>query len=159
MSDVERVEVSRVIECSPAEVFDVVSDPEMHVRIDGSGMLEAAPDSRRATAVGDTFEMAMDREPLGDLPMGKYQVLNTVTRIVPDELFEWNVGSAEHGPFGHVYGWQIRPAGEGRVEVTNYVDWTGVSDRFKEHFPIVPVAMMQKSVDNLAGIMADRASL
>jgi len=39
----------------------------------------------------------MDREPLGDVPMGKYKVLNTVTRIVPDELVEWNVGSIEHG--------------------------------------------------------------
>ena len=51
-------------------------------------MLEAAPGVRRFTAVGDTFEMDMDREPLGDVPMGKYQVLNTVTRIVPDELLE-----------------------------------------------------------------------
>ena len=28
--------------------------------------------------MGDTFEIAMDREPLGDVPMGKYKVLDTV---------------------------------------------------------------------------------
>ena len=33
----------------------------MHVEIDGSGMLEAAPGSRRLEAPGDTFEMEMDR--------------------------------------------------------------------------------------------------
>ena len=53
----------------------------------------------------------MDREALGDLPLGKYTVLNTVTKITPDRLLEWNVGSAERGPVGHVYGYELgRPA-------------------------------------------------
>ena len=37
----------------------------------------------------------MDRDALGDLPLGKYQVLNTVTKFERDRLLEWNVGSAE----------------------------------------------------------------
>ena len=111
MSSEERIAASRTVAASPAEVFGIVTDPAMHVEIDGSGMLEATPEARRLEAPGDTFVLDMDREPLGDQPMGKYQSVNTVTRIVPDELLEWNVGLPGKGPFGHVYGWEITAVG------------------------------------------------
>ena len=88
MPAAERIAASRTVAATPAQVFRIVTDPAMHVEIDGSGMLEAAPGARRVEAVGDVFEMAMDREALGDQPMGKYTSVNTVTRIVPDELLE-----------------------------------------------------------------------
>ena len=152
MSSTERIAASGTVEASPARVFAIVSDPAMHVVIDGSGMLEAAPGSRPLTAVGDTFEMDMDREPLGDLPMGKYKVVNTVTRIVPDALIEWNVGTPEYGPAGHVYGWEIVPEGPERSRVTNYCDWSEIRPAVRERvtFPVVPLAMMEESVERLA---------
>jgi hypothetical protein len=127
----------------------------MQVTIDGSGMLEAAPDAKRLEAVGDTFVMDMDRESLGDIPMGKYTVLNTVTRIVPDALLEWNVGSAERGPYGHVYGWEITTVRPDETEVTNYCDWSEIPEEARDRFPIVPRSMMEKSVENLAALLAD----
>ena len=154
MSDAHRIAVSRIVKAAPATVFRIVTDPHMQVEIDGSGMLEAAPGSRRVKAVGDTFEMDMDREPLGDVDMGKYKSLNTVTRIIPDALLEWNVGSAERGPYGHVYGWEITEVGPDKSEVTNYCDWTNAPEKARPHFPIVPRAMMEKSVENLAAIVA-----
>ncbi len=150
---VNRLAVSRIFEASPSTVFRIICDPEMHVEIDGSGMLQAAPESKPVTAVGDEFELDMDREPLGDLPMGKYKALNTVTKIVQDELLEWNVGSKERGPFGHVYGWEISPVDSTHTEVTNYCDWTNTPERARDKFPIVPDAMMQRSVDNLAALV------
>jgi hypothetical protein len=136
-------------------VFRIVTDPQMHVEIDGSGMLELAPNAKRLAAVGDTFEMDMDREPLGDVPMGKYQVLNTVTRIVPGSLLEWNVGSVESGPFGHVYGWQMTAVDAEHTEVTNYCDWSGLPERFRDvvSFPVVPVSMLERSVEKLAALV------
>src|SRR5688572_16492233 len=104
-------------------------------------MLVAAPDAQRLAAVGDTFTMDMDREALGDLPLGQYQVLNTVTKIEPDRLLEWNVGSAERGPLGHVYGYELEPVGPGETDVTSYCDWSGISDAVRERiarWPIVP---------------------
>ena len=154
MSDTNRLAVSGVVRARPSEVFRVVTDPNGQVEIDGSGMLEAAPGSSRLQAVGDTFEMDMDREPLGDLPMGKYKVLNTVTRIVPDALLEWNVGSAERGAFGHVYGWEIQEIGPDETQVINYCDWTAIPESARDRFPIVPQAMMQKSVENLIELLA-----
>ena len=78
VTEIYPLEVSRIVESTPSAIFDIVCDPRMHVEIDGSGMLEATPNSTPVTAVGDTFEMEMDREPLGDLPMGKYKAFNTV---------------------------------------------------------------------------------
>ncbi len=90
----------------------------------------------------------------GRHPDGKYTVLNTVTRIVPDALIEWNVGSAEHGPYGHVYGWEITAVRPDETEVTNYCDWTDIPEEARDHFPIVPRAMMEKSVENLVALLA-----
>jgi hypothetical protein len=158
VSNVYRLAVTGTAKGSPAEIFQIVSDPQMHVEIDGSGMLEAAPDAKRLEAVGDTFEMDMDRESLGDVPMGKYKVLNTVTRIDPDALIEWNVGSLEHGAFGHVYGWEISALNADESEVTNYCDWSEMTEEYRDRFPIVPREMMERSVENLIAFMAQAAT-
>jgi hypothetical protein len=154
MSSTYRVAVSQKVRATPAEVFRIVTDPDMHVQIDGSDMLKAAPGSKRLEAVGDRFEMDMDREPLGDIPLGKYKVVNTVTRIEPDLLLEWNVGSLEQGAYGHVYGWSITPLGPDETEVTNYCDWSEIPLEGRDRFPIVPVSMMENSVEKLAGLLA-----
>ena len=147
-----RVSVTRRIEADAASVFRVITDPRQHVEIDGSGMLVATTDAP-VRAVGDTFDMDMDREPLGDLPMGKYKVRNTVTAFVPDTALEWNVGGIDQPPFGHVYGYELRAVDSTATDVTLYCDWTGVrASRIRDRFPIVPVHMLEKSLDNLQRI-------
>ena len=153
----DRVAATRRIAAPAATIFAIVSNPAGHVDVDGSGMLEAAPDARPLGAVGETFAMDMDREPLGDIPnMGKYKVLNTVTQIVPDRLFEWSVGTAERPSIGHVYGWQLEPVSDTETDVTNYCDWSGIPEemRARRAWPIVPVEMLEKSVENLERIVA-----
>jgi hypothetical protein len=148
----ERVSASRRIAAPASTIFQIVTSPDGHVQIDGSGMLEASPGARPLAAVGDTFDMDMDRTPLNDIPgLVKYKVRNTVTQIVPDRLIEWNVGSAERGAMGHVYGWQIEPVSDTECDVTNYCDWTAIPQERKDArpWPVVPVEMLQQSVDNL----------
>jgi uncharacterized protein YndB with AHSA1/START domain len=149
-----RLELTRAINAPPAAIFAVISDPAGHVQIDGSGMLVAAQDSSPMTGVGDSFVMNMDREALGDIPLGKYQVRNTVTAFVPNELFEWNVGGVDQPPFGHVYGYRLETGSDSATVVTLYVDWTGVrAGSIRERFPIVPAHMLEKSLDNLTRIV------
>ncbi len=149
-----RVSVTRRIEAPAATVFSVITDPHQHVAIDGSGMLVATA-SAPLRAVGDTVEMDMGREPLGDLPMGKYRVRNTVTAFVQDSALEWNVGGVDQPPFGHVYGYELLVAGPASTDVTLYCDWTGVrASSIRDRFPIVPVHMLEKSLDNLQRIAA-----
>lgn len=153
MPDDPRVSLTRRISAPPEAVFKIISDPQGHVDIDGSGML-VATEAPPTHAVGDSFVMNMDREPLGDLPMGKYQVRNTVTKFVPDRAFEWNVGGVDQPPFGHVYGYELQPTTDGSTDVTLYCDWTGVrAGSVRDRFPIVPVSMLEQSLENLERIV------
>src|SRR3954468_5498155 len=113
-----RLELMRLGNAPPGAVFAVITDPAGHVRIDGSGMLVEAQSSSPLTGVGDSFVMNMDREALGDVPLGKYQVRNTATTFIPYELFEWNVGGVDQPPFGHVYGYRLEPGRAGATVAT-----------------------------------------
>jgi hypothetical protein len=146
----ERISATRRIEAPAAAIFAIISDPAGQVAIDGSHMLVTAPDTTRLAAVGDTFTIDMDRDALGDMPLGKYTVLNTVTRIDPDRLLEWNVGSAERGPVGHVYGYELAADGDA-TDVTSYCDWSGISDAMREmaRWPIVPKMALMSTLEKL----------
>jgi len=151
----ERISATRRIAAPASKIFQIVSSPDGHIQIDGSGMLEASPGAKPLTAVGDTFDMDMDRTPLNDIPnLVKYNVRNTVTQFVPDRLIEWTVGSADRPPLGHVYGWQIEPVSDTESDVTNYCDWTGIPQEARERrpWPVVPVHMLEQSVENLERI-------
>jgi hypothetical protein len=148
----DRVSATRRIAAPASLLFQIVARPSGQVAIDGSGMLDAAPSDRLLTTVGETFDMDMDREPLGDIPnLTKYQVRNTVTRITPDRLVEWTVGFGDHPPFGHVYGWALEPVGENETDVTNYCDWSDAAEEMRTGvtWPVVPVAMLEQSVEKL----------
>ena len=126
---------------------------------DGSGMLVAAATPGRLSAVGDAFEMEMDREPLGDLPMGRYRTRNVVTRLQPGRLLEWAVGSPDGQLLGHVYGYELVPVSEAETAVTSYCDWSAVipAIRARMTWPVVPVDRLERSLVNLAALLNDRA--
>lgn len=154
MSD-NRVSATRRIAAPAERLFPIVSGPSGHAQIDGSGMVVGPIDDRQLTEAGQTFDMNMDREPLGDIPgMGKYKVRNTVTQIIPNRLFEWTIGAVDQPPVGHRYGWQLEPVSDTETDVTNYCDWTDISDnaRAAREWPIVPVTMLEQSVANLERI-------
>lgn len=157
-SSAQRVSATRRVQASAADVFRVVSDPAGHVRIDGSAMLEATPDAGPLTEVGQTFDMHMDRTPLGDIPgLVKYSVRNTVTRLEPDALVEWTLGPVDAEPYGHVYGWRLDAVGPGETDVTNYCDWTNITAELRARrpdWPIVPVEMLERSVANLDALVS-----
>ena len=147
-----RVTVTRRIAAPAHAIFLLVSDPARHVNIDGSGMLRAAPGARPLTAVGQEFDIEMDRRPLGDIPnMAEYKVRCTVTQLIPDWLIEWTVRAVGKPPAGHVYGWQIEPLTGGACLVSHYCDWTNISDdlRARFHWPVVPADRLKRSTENL----------
>lgn len=150
MSEPQRAEATRTIPASPSVVFAIISDPRGHVAIDASGSLLGAPDPRPATAVGEVFVIDMDREALGDRPMGRYQSECRVTRIEEDRLFEWNVRLVgdERPPIGHVYGYELTDNGDGTTTVTSYCDWTAVPDKYKVPgvWPIVPQTALRATL-------------
>jgi Polyketide cyclase / dehydrase and lipid transport len=110
----ERIEEQRLIRAEPAEVFAVLRDPQGHVAIDSSGMLMAAT-GEPVSAVGDSFAVHMDREALGDRPLGEYDVTVTITAYEPDREIAWNVLGRVRPQIGHVYGYRLEPAAEGTL--------------------------------------------
>jgi hypothetical protein len=147
----ERIAATHRIAAPAGHIFRLITDPAVHVRIDGSGMLVEAGSGTVLRAVGDAFEMEMDREPIGDLPLGRYRVRNTVTRIEPDALLEWSVAANGRSPWGHVWGYTLVPAGDGATDVTSYCDWSGVPERRRgaSRWPVVPVESIVASLAKL----------
>jgi hypothetical protein len=150
----ERIAATHRIAAPASHIFRLITDPAVHVRIDGSGMLVEAGTDNLLRAVGDAFEMEMDREPIGDLPLGRYRVRNTVTRIEPDALLEWSVAANGRSPWGHVWGYTLTAVGASQTDVTSYCDWSGVPERRRSasRWPVVPIESIRTTLARLDGI-------
>jgi hypothetical protein len=147
----ERLEVQRTIAAEPATIFALLSDPEGHVKIDSSGMLQSATGDP-VTAVGDSFVIHMDREALNDYPeMGEYDVTVTITKLVPDREIAWTILGQIRPQIGHVYGYTIEPT-EGGALVTSYYDWSDIDAAWKDAaiFPVIPESALRATLGILA---------
>ncbi len=156
-SAVERIEVARAIAAQPDAIFDVLRDPAGHVAIDASGMLMSATGSP-ASAVGDSFVVHMDRDALRDNPLGEYDVTVTFVAYEPNREIAWGVGRKPGEQFGHVYGYRLETV-EGGTLVTQYYDWSGVSEKIKQRgvFPVISEPALRATLGILARTVAPGA--
>jgi hypothetical protein len=138
----ERIEVQRTIAADPATIFRVLSDPQGHVAIDSSGMLQDAT-GNPATAVGDQFVVHMDREALNDYPMGRYDVTVNIERFDQDHEIAWTILGQLN--IGHVYGYVLEPVDDGTL-VTSYYDWSMIDPEWKSIFPIIPESALRATL-------------
>ncbi|NEB80854.1 polyketide cyclase [Streptomyces sp. SID14478] len=146
----DRFEVTRQIAASPSAIFALLRSPQGHVSIDSSGMLQSA-EGDPVSAVGDEFLVHMDREALGDLPMGRYDVTVIITRYEPDALLEWTISGTIQPPIRHLYGYRLEPSESGTL-ATSYYDWSEIDDKYREAgiFPVIPEAGLRASLGILA---------
>lgn len=151
---VERIEVARAIAAEPPAIFDVLRDPQGHVAIDASGMLMSAT-GERATAVGDTFVVHMDRDALRDFPLGLYDVTVTIVTYERDKEIAWGIGGTDTPPLGHIYGYRLEPIEQGTV-VTQYYDWSDADAGFKAMgiFPVISESALRATLGILARTVA-----
>lgn len=133
----ERIEVPRTIPAPAAEIFALLCDPQGHVAIDATGMLQDA-DGDPARAVGDSFVVHMDREALNDYPLGKYDVTVSITEFEQDRLIAWTIFGQLKPDIGHVYGYRLEPV-DGGTLVTSFYDWSNIDQHWRDAniFPIV----------------------
>ena len=153
----ERFEVQRTIPADAATIFAVVSSPTGHVAIDATGMLQGSTGDP-ATAVGDTFVIHMDRESLGDLPMGKYDVTVTITDYEQDTYITWEVSGPGFPSIGHYYGYRLEPVVGGTL-VTSIYDWSAVDEKWKPEgtWPIIPELSLKATLGILERTVARRS--
>jgi hypothetical protein len=133
----ERIEVQRLVEADASVIFALLRDPQGHVSIDASGMLQDA-DGDPVSAVGDSFVVHMDREALGDLDLGKYEVTVSISAYQQDREIAWTILGRLRPQIGHVYGYRLEPAPGGTL-VTSYYDWSGIAPEWRDAgiFPVI----------------------
>ncbi|CAN5845661.1 hypothetical protein BH09ACT7_BH09ACT7_16180 [soil metagenome] len=136
----DRIELQRTIAAPAADIFALLCDPQGHVAIDSSGMLQAA-DGQPVTAVGDSFVVHMDREALNDFPaMGRYDVTVQITEFEPDALIAWTILGQIRPQIGHVYGYRLEPAADSNgTVVTSFYDWSNIDQKWRDAgiFPVI----------------------
>jgi hypothetical protein len=136
----EKIEVQRTIPAPAADIFAVLCDPQGHVAIDSSGMLQDA-DGSSVGAVGDSFVVHMDRDALNDFPdLGKYDVTVTIREFEPDRLIAWTVLGQIRPQIGHVYGYRLESDEHGdSTLVTSFYDWSQIDEHWLKAgiFPVI----------------------
>ena len=134
----ERIEVQRTIVAPASDIFAVLRDPQGHVAIDATGMLQDA-DGDPVQAVGDSFVVHMDRESLNDFPqLGKYDVTVQISEFEEDRLISWTILGQIRPQIGHVYGYRLEPDDGGTV-VTSFYDWSDIDPKWRDAgiFPVI----------------------
>jgi hypothetical protein len=145
----DRIEVQRTIAAPAADIFAVLCDPQGHVAIDASGMLQDA-EGELVRAAGDSFVVHMDREALNDFPLGKYDVTVRIEDYVKDELIAWTILGQIRPQIGHVYGYRLEPDGSGAnaTVVTSFYDWSGIDQHWRDAgiFPVISEAALRATL-------------
>jgi len=155
----ERIEVQRTIEADPAVIFAILCDPQGHVDIDSSGMLQSA-EGEPVSAVGDSFVVHMDREALNDYPeLGRYDVTVRITAFEPDREIAWTILGRIRPQIGHVYGYRLEPTGQGTL-VTSYYDWSSIDPVWREAgiFPVLSEGALRATLGILARTAVRRSA-
>ncbi|CAN5628895.1 hypothetical protein BH09ACT8_BH09ACT8_61640 [soil metagenome] len=135
-----RIEIQRTVAAPAADIFELLRDPQGHVAIDSSGMLQDA-DGDPVTAAGDSFVVHMDREALNDFPdLGRYDVTVQITEFEPDALIAWTILGQIRPQIGHVFGYRLEPAADGAgTVVTSFYDWSNIDQKWRDAgiFPVI----------------------
>lgn len=153
MSDQTSITVSRTIDAPTKDVFDVLTNPERHAELDGSGFVVSDEKSDRITATGQVFRMNMTGDHMG----GDYQTDNTVTGYDPNHLVAWQTAPADTDPPGWEWVWRLTAEGGDATQVELTYDWAKVSDPAilqKVSFPLVDQSALESSLDNLAAAVS-----
>jgi len=149
MSDQTSITVSRTIDASTKDLFEVLTNPERHVELDGSGYVVSDDRTDRITATGQVFRMNMNGPHMG----GEYQTDNTVTGYDPNHLVAWLTAPAGAEPPGWEWTWELKAENADSTDVTLTYDWSKVTDQDllqQIGFPLVKQDELEASLEKLA---------
>lgn len=153
-----------VINAPPEAIFAVLADPTRHARIDGTGWVCDALDSKPLNAADQIFRMSMYHP---GHPDGNYQMANRVQVFEPPTTISWEPGNeAADGTVsfpGWIWRYDLTPTSPTITTVTLSYDWSAVPDPIAEHirFPPFPPDHLDNSLIHLAELVGagpDRAS-
>ena len=150
MSEEKSITVSRSIDASTAKIFEVLSNPDHHAAIDGSGFVRSVEQADRISHTGQVFTMNMEGAHMG----GEYQTDNHVTGFDDGALLAWQSTPAGSEPYRWEWVWRLVSTGPDSTDVSLTYDWSKVTDKeilSKVTFPLVSADELETSLGNLAG--------
>ncbi|WP_168701387.1 SRPBCC family protein [Gordonia paraffinivorans] len=153
-NEVTQVTVERVIEAPVDAVFDILSNPERHQRLDGSGFIRGVDHADRIQKVGQVFTMNMAGDHMG----GDYQTDNHVTGYAKDKLLAWKTTPAGTEPPGWDWVWELESLGPGETLVRHTHDWSKVTDKKLLEQVGFPLVSRDQLEDTLGRLAAEAAS-
>jgi len=113
------VSASRDIAAGPGRIFELIADPAQQPRWDGNDNLAEAAAGQRVHRVGDVFTMALTRGGIRE---------NHVVEFDEGRRMAWMPAEVGRARPGHLWRWELEPAGAARTRVTHTYDWTGLTD-------------------------------
>lgn len=151
MSEENQISVSRIIDASADEIFQVLTLPARHKDFDGSGTVVSDDRTQRLQAVGDKFTMNMNAESQG----GDYQMDNHVVAYADNKLIGWAPARPGEEPGGWKWVYMLEAQGPDATEVTLTYDWDGVQDKkLASIFPAFGKESLEESLNLLAAAVA-----
>ena len=153
----ETISATTIIDAPAEAIFAVLADPAKHAAIDGTGWVREPFDSQPLTETGQVFRMAMYND---NVPGGHYRMANRVQVFDPPRAISWEPGmdTGEGNPqiVGHIWRYDLAPAGPSGTEVTLSYDWSAVPGSLRQRlpFPFPPFAP-----DHLSNSLAHLAEL
>jgi len=104
------VSATRIIPASPEQIFDLLANPEGHVRIDGSGSVKSTKGNPQRLTKGAKFSM--------DMKVGiPYSITNTVCEFEENRTIAW------HHFAQFIWRYDLEPV-EGGTKVTESFDYS-----------------------------------
>lgn len=150
MTDTTHVTVERTIEAPVDAVFEILSNPDRHQALDGSGFVLGVDHADRIQKVGDVFTMNMQGDHMG----GQYKTDNHVTGYAKDKLLAWKTAPAGVEPPGWEWVWELESQGPNETLVRHTYDWSKVEDKKLLEQVGFPLVTEQQLQDTLAALAA-----
>jgi uncharacterized protein YndB with AHSA1/START domain len=138
------VTASREIAAEPEPIFGLIADPAQQPRWDGNDNLAVAPAGQRVHGVGDIFSTTLTTGSVRE---------NHVVEFDEGRRIAWRPADPGQEPAGHLWRWELVPAGPSRTRVTSTYDWTELTD--EKRLPrarATTASKLQASLDQLAAL-------
>jgi uncharacterized protein YndB with AHSA1/START domain len=135
---------SREIAADAGRIFDLIADPAQQPRWDGNENLDQAAAGQRVRRAGDVFMMTL---------LGGAIRENHVVEFDEGRLIAWTPSEPGQPPPGHLWRWELEPAGPSRTRATHTYDWTRLTDKGRlERARATTAGKLGYSLDRLAAL-------
>jgi len=141
------VSASREIAATPERIFELIADPAQQPRWDGNDNLREAQTGQRVRRAGDVFTMT--------LTTGSVRQ-NHVVEFEEARRIAWHPSEVGRRQPGHLWRWELAPAGDSRTLVIHTYDWSQLTDEKRvARARATTDGRLQASLDRLAALVED----